>query len=263
MRSVPRGSLDGSSYVYAPTTGTDDGTRNGQNRLLELIYCIDTDLVNEYLGDNAEKHHLDIKEVQELNTLRYDAPLSPDLSWDEKKTTVTKVYISHDSLSRNNAINIIGKQITSIRIPFQLGSAEDYLISDMLPNQMINKSGGMCHTNREIRISLNNGETFVKSNNYFAYSYFNEHMIYEWFFESKNVEDLLYKGNGIVVTAGPPANESGYNNFAVNVFKKDENGSKNYIGELKKFDEETVTIDEVIIERKNISQLKTVYEWGN
>ena len=47
------------------------------------------------------------------------------------------------------------------------------------------------------------------------------------------------------------------------LFKKDENGSKNYIGELKEFNEETVTIDEVIIERKNISQLKTVYEWGN
>ena len=47
------------------------------------------------------------------------------------------------------------------------------------------------------------------------------------------------------------------------LFKKDENGSKNYIGELKKFDEETITIDEVKIERKNIAQLKTVYEWGN
>ena len=34
-------------------------------------------------------------------------------------------------------------------------------------------------------------------------------------------------------------------------------------GELKKFDEETITIDEVKIERKNIAQLKTVYEWGN
>ena len=47
------------------------------------------------------------------------------------------------------------------------------------------------------------------------------------------------------------------------LFKKDENGSKNYIGELKEFNEQTVTIDEVIIERKNIAQLKTVYEWGN
>ena len=47
------------------------------------------------------------------------------------------------------------------------------------------------------------------------------------------------------------------------LFKKDPNGSKNYIGELKNFDEETVTIDEVIIEKKNIAQLRTVYEWGN
>ena len=49
----------------------------------------------------------------------------------------------------------------------------------------------------------------------------------------------------------------------VKLFKKDENGNKNYIGELKKFDEQTVTIDEVKIERKNIALIKTVYEWGN
>ena len=47
------------------------------------------------------------------------------------------------------------------------------------------------------------------------------------------------------------------------LFKKDEKGSKNYIGELMKFDEETVTIDEVKIERKNIAQIKTIFEWGN
>ena len=47
------------------------------------------------------------------------------------------------------------------------------------------------------------------------------------------------------------------------LFKKDENGSKNYIGELKKFDEETVTIDEIKIERKNIAQIKTIFEWGS
>ena len=47
------------------------------------------------------------------------------------------------------------------------------------------------------------------------------------------------------------------------LFKKDENGSKNYIGELKEFNEETITIDEIKIARKNISQIKTIYEWGN
>ena len=47
------------------------------------------------------------------------------------------------------------------------------------------------------------------------------------------------------------------------LFKKDENGNKNYIGELKRFDEETVTIDEVKIERKDIAQIKIIFEWGN
>ena len=47
------------------------------------------------------------------------------------------------------------------------------------------------------------------------------------------------------------------------LFKKDEKGRKEHIGELKTFDEQTITIDEVKIERKNIAQLKTVYEWGN
>ena len=49
----------------------------------------------------------------------------------------------------------------------------------------------------------------------------------------------------------------------VKLFKKDENGSKDYQGRLESFDEETVTIDEIKIERKNIALIKTVYDWGN
>ena len=48
----------------------------------------------------------------------------------------------------------------------------------------------------------------------------------------------------------------------VKLFKKDTNGSKNYKGILEKFDSETITIKENIeIERKNIAQIKTVYNW--
>ena len=43
----------------------------------------------------------------------------------------------------------------------------------------------------------------------------------------------------------------------VKLFKKDENGNKNYQGKLESFDEETVTIDEIKIERKNIALIKT------
>ena len=48
----------------------------------------------------------------------------------------------------------------------------------------------------------------------------------------------------------------------VRLFKKDENGNKSYIGELKEFNEETIIIDEVKIERKDIAQIKTVYNWN-
>lgn len=50
------------------------------------------------------------------------------------------------------------------------------------------------------------------------------------------------------------------------LFKKDEKGNKNYTGELKAFNTDTVTIEtseEIKIERKNIAQLKTVYNWND
>ena len=48
----------------------------------------------------------------------------------------------------------------------------------------------------------------------------------------------------------------------VKLFKKDENGNKNYKGILEKFDTETITIkDNIEIERKNIAQIKTIYNW--
>ena len=52
----------------------------------------------------------------------------------------------------------------------------------------------------------------------------------------------------------------------VKLFKKDTNGNKEYIGKLEKFDLETIIIkteEEIKIERKDIAQIKTIYEWGN
>lgn len=51
----------------------------------------------------------------------------------------------------------------------------------------------------------------------------------------------------------------------IKLFKKDENGNKEYDGNLKEFDEQNITINqeekEIKIERKNISQIKTIYNW--
>ena len=52
----------------------------------------------------------------------------------------------------------------------------------------------------------------------------------------------------------------------IKLFKKDQKGNKNYIGNLKKFDGEKITIEtdeNIEIERKNIALIKTVYDWGN
>lgn len=51
----------------------------------------------------------------------------------------------------------------------------------------------------------------------------------------------------------------------INLFKKDDKGNKEYQGILKNFTPENIIIEkekeEIEIERKNISQIKTVYNW--
>ena len=50
--------------------------------------------------------------------------------------------------------------------------------------------------------------------------------------------------------------------IAIKLFKKDENGEKEYQGILQDFDDETITLeDNIKIERKGIAQIKTVYNW--
>ena len=51
----------------------------------------------------------------------------------------------------------------------------------------------------------------------------------------------------------------------IKLFKKDEKGKKEYLGKLKDFNQEKIVIEQkeqdIDIERKNISQIKTVYNW--
>ena len=52
----------------------------------------------------------------------------------------------------------------------------------------------------------------------------------------------------------------------VKLFKKDEKGKKEYKWILKKFNQEEIIIEAeetTQIERKNISQIKTIYDWDN
>ena len=53
-------------------------------------------------------------------------------------------------------------------------------------------------------------------------------------------------------------------NVEIKLFKKDNNGKKEYTGKLKAFNQEEIIIEtdkEIAIEIKNIAQIKTIYEW--
>ena len=87
-----------------------------------------------------------------------------------------------------------------------------------------------------------------------------ENYIKEQYFleiSSPGIERILRKDKHLEKNIGEEIN--------VKLFKKDENGKKEYFGKLKNYNQEKIVIEQenkdIDIERKNISQIKTVYNW--
>lgn len=71
---------------------------------------------------------------------------------------------------------------------------------------------------------------------------------------STGIERILRKDKHLQQNIG--------NEINIKLFKKDEKGNKEYQGILKEFNENNIKLeDETIVERKNIAQIKTVYNW--
>ena len=71
---------------------------------------------------------------------------------------------------------------------------------------------------------------------------------------SPGIERVLRKDKHLEQNIGKEIN--------IKLFKKDENGNKEYQGNLKSFNEEKIELEDgTIIERKNIAQIKTVFNW--
>lgn len=106
-------------------------------------------------------------------------------------------------------------------------------------------------------IDLNDCE---KVNDAISDSLDDENYIKEQYFlevSSPGIERNLRKDKHLKQNIGQQIN--------IKLFKKDERGKKEYSGELKEFNEENIKIkqdeEEIEIERKYISQIKTVYNW--
>jgi len=71
---------------------------------------------------------------------------------------------------------------------------------------------------------------------------------------SPGVERILRKDNHLNKNIGNEVN--------IKLFKKDNKGKKEYQGVIKTFNENEIELEEgTKIERKNISQIKTIYNW--
>lgn len=71
---------------------------------------------------------------------------------------------------------------------------------------------------------------------------------------SPGIERILRKDKHLEKNIGTEIN--------IKLFKKDENGNKEYQGILKSFNENEIELeDDIKIERKNIAQIKTIYHW--
>ena len=88
-----------------------------------------------------------------------------------------------------------------------------------------------------------------------------ENVISEQYFlevSSTGVEKVLRKDKHLEKNIGEQVE--------IKLFKKDEKGQKEYEGTLKSFDERQIIIEaaeEIPIERKDIAQIKTIYNWEN
>jgi hypothetical protein len=232
IRSVPRGPLDNKSYI-CQNSGTNAGIGNGQNRLLDFDYFIDNDLIEEYLGGASEKHHISALDLEALNIIKYSAPSVNNRNYNRKNTSAKKIFISHQSLSRNNVFSLTGEKIISIQIPFtSSNNPSDYENGQTMINSQFNGSG-LWHTNRVIWIwqgdgtpadltsddSANISNGWVKSREILAFSYFDVPSVYTVTFDS---DGIIYKGKGLWISAIRPLGENqGANTLAVHYYERD------------------------------------------
>lgn len=232
LRSVPRGPLDNKSYICY-NSGTTAGIGNGQNRLLDFDYFVDNDLIDEYLGGASEKHHLSALDLEALNIMKYSAPSINSRNYNRKNTSAQKVFISHESLSRNNIFSLIGEKIISIQIPFtSSNNPSDYENGQTMIDNQFN-GNGLWHTNRVIWIwqgdgtpenlstndntNITNG--WVKAREVIAFSYFDVPGLYTVTFDS---DGITYNGKGLWISAIRPASDSqGANTLAVHYYERD------------------------------------------
>lgn len=206
MRSLPAKPSDPQSFVANELKGVN-GISRGLNRIIEHKIFAVADIVQEFLGDNNEKHHITPDEKTDMSLLKYYGPQIIVPSWrDENHVThskkqimaAEKVIISHDSITKYGLVNMVGTPVSAVSIPFLYSvDGADYLgasKSGYLPN-----GSGLCQVERILRISFDEGKTWVASDNTAMWPYVIDPCIINYTFNNTPKEKLIYQGKGIQI----------------------------------------------------------------
>lgn len=110
-----RSIYDAGTHLYSSsTTGAD----------LTPIYSAEilTNLILDHTDYNFSEYHLDSSTITGINSLKFYSPiLKSKNSSDISNRVFSRCYISHDSLSLDNLININNRVIKSIQFPINTG----------------------------------------------------------------------------------------------------------------------------------------------
>ena len=164
---------------------------------------------------------------------------SPTLDWYKGVKNLSKIEEKVESLIKDKIENI-GYELYDVEY---VKEGKDYYLRIFIdsPNGIVLND---CEkVNNEITDLLDEAD-YIKD------AYFLE-------VSSPGIERVLKKDKHLQANIGTEVN--------VKLFKKDELGKKEYKGILKDFDKEKIVLEieekNIEIERKNISQIKTVYNW--
>lgn len=209
MRSLPAKPSDPRSFV-ANELWRAVGLTRGLNRIIEHKIFAVADIVQEFLGDNNEKHHITPDEKTDMSLLKYYGPQIIVPSWREGNVThskkqiiaAEKVTISHNSITKYGLINLVGTPVSAVSIPFlysadgadYLGGSQGASKSGYLPN-----GNGLCQVERILRISFDGGKTWVASDNTAMWPYVIDPCIINYTFNNTPKEKLIYQGQGIQI----------------------------------------------------------------
>lgn len=110
----------GSSLLNNKDSGYESSAKDNSLKM-EVTFSVDG--ISDHLDEagNFNTYHLAPSTISGLNSVKYYAPI-PKSKLNPINYEFTKIYISHESLSLNNEIDLIGKSIELIQIPIDTGN---------------------------------------------------------------------------------------------------------------------------------------------